>query len=69
LSLPAITSPGGISFVADGTRLAVPGSDGATRLIILPIDQLLERAGDRLSRTFTSDECERYALDPGCPGS
>ncbi len=69
LSLPSITSPGGISFNADVTLLAVPGSDGATRFVIVPVDRLLESAGDRLSRTFTADECERYALGEICTGS
>ncbi len=68
LSLPAVTSPGAISFGADGSRLAVPGADGATRFLLVPTDLVLETAGERLSRTFTTDECERYALGDACPG-
>lgn len=66
LSLPGVTSPGTISFNADGTRLVVPGADGSARMLIVPEDELFHSAIDRLSRGLTLEECERFSVEAGC---
>jgi WD40 repeat protein/DNA-binding SARP family transcriptional activator len=66
LSLP-VEIPGIIAFDPTGTRLAVPSADGSVRAYILPVDELLELARNRPTRSFTAAECLRYLREDACP--
>ncbi len=66
LSLPSMTTPGRLAFTVDGSRLAVSGADGATRMLVVSVDELYGIAMDRVSRRLTAEECDRYAI-AGCP--
>ncbi len=59
--------PGIIAFDPTGTRLAVPSADGSVRAYILPVDELLELARNRPTRSFTAAECLRYLRKDACP--
>ncbi len=64
-AIPTVT-PGVIGFDAVGSHLVVPSGDGAVRVHLLLIEDLLDLANDRLARSFTAVECERYANAPSC---
>ncbi|MCL4298629.1 MAG: protein kinase [Anaerolineae bacterium] len=51
----------------DGTRLATASSDGTVRVYVLPIEELVELAHSRLTRTWTVEECQRFLHQPTCP--
>jgi WD40 repeat protein/DNA-binding SARP family transcriptional activator len=57
----------GVAFSPDGTRLATSSGDGTVRVYVLPLDQLMELARSRLTRGWTSDECQRYLPGEHCP--
>ncbi|HZD58285.1 MAG TPA: BTAD domain-containing putative transcriptional regulator [Anaerolineales bacterium] len=57
----------GLAFSPDGKRLAVPTQDGTVRIYILPVDELIELARSRLTRTWTSEECQQYLHLDQCP--
>lgn len=60
-------TPGMIAFDPTGTRLAVPSADGSVRILVLPLDELLELARTRPTRSFTPAECVRYLREDPCP--
>jgi WD40 repeat protein len=68
LTLP-VRMPGMISFDPTGTRLAVPSADGSARVYVLPVDELLEMARSRLTRSFSDAECVRYLRKDVCPAT
>jgi WD40 repeat protein len=56
-----------VTFDRAGTRLASSGGFG-DHLWLLAIDDLVELAQERVTRTFTADECRQFRIDP-CPAS
>jgi WD40 repeat protein len=54
-----------VEFVNDEHILAVPRS-GPGYIVTTDVAELLELAADRLTRTFASEECDTYRIDP-CP--
>jgi len=58
-----------VAFSPDGTRLATTGSDGTFRVYVLPIDQLVRIARQRLTRGLTPAECQQYLHVSTCPPS
>lgn len=62
--------PGSVTtavFSPDGQQLFTGGSDGLARLFYLDIDELLSRVRSRLTRTLTSEECQKYLHVETCP--
>ncbi len=47
-----------VAFSADGTRLTTAG--GTVRVYALRIEDLVALARSRLTRTFTTKECQQY---------
>ncbi|HTP03318.1 MAG TPA: hypothetical protein VMJ64_18215, partial [Anaerolineales bacterium] len=59
----------GVAFNPDGIRLATAGGDGAVRLYLLRIEDLITLARSRLTRSLTSAECQQYLHVEACPAS
>lgn len=67
LTLPVDSQgAGGISFRPDGKRLAV-GAFSGIYVFVLPVEDLMELAKSRLTRSLTIEECQQYLHLPGCP--
>jgi WD40 repeat protein len=59
----------GVAFSPDGRRLVTTWDDGLTRIWTLDLDELVDIAGDRVTRGLTTVECERYLHVDTCPQS
>jgi len=67
LTLPVDSrGAGGVSFRPDGKRLAV-GAVSGVYVFVLPIEDLMELAKSRLTRSLTIDECQQYLHLETCP--
>jgi len=49
-----------VVFSPDGKRLATAGGEGTVRVYALDIEELLHIASKRVSRSLTSEECQKY---------
>ena len=58
---------GKLAFSPDGTRLAYTAADGTVRVLALDIDDLIDLARSRLTRSWTQDECQTYLHRDTCP--
>ncbi len=58
---------GRLAFSPDGARLAYTAVDGTVRVLALDIDDLIELARSRLTRSWTQNECETYLHRDTCP--
>ncbi|MDQ2692660.1 MAG: hypothetical protein M3Y68_11545, partial [Chloroflexota bacterium] len=70
LTLPG--SEGGVYGVAfspadAGSQLAVASNDGVVRVVLLRIEELLALARTRVTRSFTTAECNKYLHVEQCP--
>jgi WD40 repeat protein len=61
------TSVTGVAFSPDGSRLASVGAEGIVRVWALDLDDLIEIAQRRLTRTLTDEECQQYLHVRRCP--
>jgi WD40 repeat protein len=55
-----------LTYGPDSTRLASVSADGTAKLHILDIDELIELARSRLTRSFTEAECRQYLHQDTC---
>jgi WD40 repeat protein/serine/threonine protein kinase len=56
-----------VSFSPDGSMLAVSTTDGSARIWALDIDDLLQIAQQKLTRSLTGEECWRFLHVDACP--
>ncbi len=56
-----------VAFSLDGKRLYSTSQDGTTRVYLLEIEELMELARERLTRTLTDEECRQYLHLETCP--
>ena len=58
-----------MDFSPDGKFLVLAGGDGAARVFVLSIEDLIDLANSRLTRTLTPEECQKYLHQDSCPDS
>ncbi|MBI1877295.1 MAG: protein kinase [Chloroflexi bacterium] len=56
-----------VVFSPDGRYLATAGADGAARIYVLPLEDVIALARSRLTRTWTAEECQRFLHHEACP--
>ena len=49
-----------IKFSPDSRHLASSSADGTVRVYVLPVDELMQLARSRLTRSLTDQECQQY---------
>ena len=57
----------GVSFSPDGNHLATAGADGTVRTYTLGLDDLVDLARSRVTRSLTEDECRTFLHMDACP--
>jgi WD40 repeat protein/DNA-binding XRE family transcriptional regulator len=57
----------GVSFSPDGNRLATAGADGTVRTYTLQLNDLVDLARSRLTRSLTDEECRVFLHKDSCP--
>jgi WD40 repeat protein len=56
-----------VAFSPDGSHLAIQDQDSTTMIYVVHIEDLLSLAKSRLTRTFTTEECQQYLHTDTCP--
>lgn len=67
LRLKAASTASEVAFSPDGSRLVTANGDGTVRVYLLRLGELMDLAQDRLTRSFTQDECRQYLHLERCP--
>lgn len=57
----------GIAFSPNGLHLAAGVRDGTARIYLLRIEDLIELAKQRVTRSLTAEECQQYLHTATCP--
>jgi WD40 repeat protein len=57
-----------VTFSGDGRFLVSSGNDGTIRVYLAEVDDLVDLARSRVTRTLTPDECRRFLHEEACPG-
>jgi len=56
----------GVAFSPDGNQLATAGADGTIRVYTLRVEELIELAKSRLTRSLTAEECRKFLHIESC---
>ena len=67
LVLPGSNDGPDLEFSPDGKFLATTSGDGSTRVFVLSLEDLVSLARQRVSRSLTLEECQRYLHLEQCP--
>ena len=57
----------GAVFSPDGKRLATASRDGTARVYALPLEDIIAIAKSRVTRSLTTDECQKFLHTDQCP--
>jgi len=69
LVLPGINNGPDLEFSPDGKFLATTSGEPSARVYVLPMEDLIALARQRVSRLLTLEECQRYLHLEQCPES
>jgi len=69
LVLPGNNNGPDLDFSPDGKFLVTTSGEPSARVYVLPMEDLLALARQRVSRTLTLEECQRYLHLEQCPDS
>ncbi|HEX9332233.1 MAG TPA: hypothetical protein VF896_10115, partial [Anaerolineales bacterium] len=58
-----------VAFSPDGTRIVSVGRDHVVHIYELKIEDLIALAKSRLTRSLTTEECQKYLHVDACPAS
>ncbi|HSL30011.1 MAG TPA: helix-turn-helix domain-containing protein [Anaerolineales bacterium] len=67
VTFPAQDGLTGVAFNPDGSQLAVGSLDGTARIYLLRIEDLMALARQRVTRSLTTEECQKYLHVEQCP--
>ncbi len=67
LSAPSSEAFANVAFSPDGRFLAAAGGDGTVRVFLLPVEELLALARERVTRGLSETECRQYLHLEACP--
>jgi WD40 repeat protein len=56
-----------MAYSPDGTQIATAGGDGTIRTFVVNTDELVALARSRVTRSLTTEECQRYLHVDECP--
>jgi WD40 repeat protein len=56
-----------LDYSPDGTRIATVAADGTLRTFVLSTDELVGLARSRVTRSLTTEECQKYLHVDECP--
>jgi WD40 repeat protein len=56
-----------VAFSPDGRFLATASCDGTARIYVLSIEELVALARQRVTRSLTGEECQKYLHMEECP--
>ena len=65
-SAPSAIAFANVAFSPDGRLLAASSGDGTVRIFVLPPNDLIELAHERVTRTLTETECQQYLHLDSC---
>ena len=68
LSFAHAAGVGDVDFSPDGRRLVTGSEDGMVRVIPLDLEELLQLAHSRVTRSLTPEECDKYLHHACLPG-
>jgi WD40 repeat protein len=57
----------GMAASRDGTRIATAAADGTVRTYVVDTDELVALARSRVTRSLTTEECQKYLHVDECP--
>jgi WD40 repeat protein len=57
----------GVAFSPDSKRLATASDDGTAQIYAIDLRELLNLAHSRVTRSFATEECQRYFQSGTCP--
>jgi WD40 repeat protein len=67
LAIPGNSGPiSSVVFSPDSQHLITSGFDGTARVFVLHLDELIQQAQDRVTRSLTEQECRQYLHQDAC---